>query len=469
MASWSLGWAGCQWWCPEKAAADTRGPRLALPQHREAGISSEQMEKRGGAEVPGKPGCGEELLRAPTCRGGDRNSQQIPSQGRTTHEKAQQTSDRSRQDADLGSQAGQVEAPDGRERREGTVNDDSFIQPERFQSLPEGWSPAGAPAAGTRGADSGGWASGWPWAWLARAPGGKGGPSCVFWGAQGTGPEACGLGLSLQVRATRPLGWEMVSGASARSNPGSSWGHSLAGRSMAVATSQSPSLLGRSVDRTRVRVFKMSFCRDRVARGSVNPSPGAVCDDMWEAPLEGNSPGKPATARPVPVVDPGRCWATPSLGFPRIWRVPSPLEGEARGTHTHTHTHTRKGHGCDRHTQTADALPARGGSPDGPGPFLQGENCKSHSQGWMSAHCKPTRQPSLPCQRYKETCPPVLPLGYLWGGRQTITWILHHAVLEKDVADTLPSCVFFLLQLYIISLSNPVNMTTNFLNPLCFK
>lgn len=107
------------------------------------------MEKRGGAEVPGEPGCGEELLRAPACRGGDGNSQQIPSRGRTAHEKAQQTTDRSRQDADLGSQAGQVEAPDGRERREGTVNDDSFIQLERFQSLPEGWRPAGAPAAGT--------------------------------------------------------------------------------------------------------------------------------------------------------------------------------------------------------------------------------------------------------------------------------------------------------------------------------
>ena len=44
--------------------------------------------------------------------------------------------------------------------------------------------------------------------------------------------------------------------------------------------------------------------------------------------------GKPATAWPVLAVDPGRCWASPSLGFPRMRRVPSPLEREARGAHT---------------------------------------------------------------------------------------------------------------------------------------
>ena len=58
--------------------------------------------------------------------------------------------------------------------------------------------------------------------------------------------------------------------------------------------------------------------------------------------------GKPATAWPVPVVDPGRCWASPSLGFPRTRRVPSPLEREARGAHTHVKdtavTGTRRQH-----------------------------------------------------------------------------------------------------------------------------
>lgn len=39
---------------------------------------------------------------------------------------------------------------------------------------------------------------------------------------------------------------------------------------MALATSQSLSLSGGSVDTTTVLVFKISFCRDRTAQGSVN-------------------------------------------------------------------------------------------------------------------------------------------------------------------------------------------------------
>lgn len=69
------------------------------------------------------------------CTGGDRNNQQIPSLWRTASEKEQQTSDRSKQDRDLGSQTGQVVAPDGRKRRKGRLNNSSFIQFERLQSF----------------------------------------------------------------------------------------------------------------------------------------------------------------------------------------------------------------------------------------------------------------------------------------------------------------------------------------------
>lgn len=75
-----------------------------------------------------------ELVGALACREGDRNSQQIPSLWRTTHEKARQTRDRSQQDTDPGLQTGQVVAPDGRKRRKGTMSDHTFIQFEHFQS-----------------------------------------------------------------------------------------------------------------------------------------------------------------------------------------------------------------------------------------------------------------------------------------------------------------------------------------------
>ena len=78
-----------------------------------------------------------ELVGALACRGGDRNSQQIPSLGRTTREKARQTRDRSQQDTDPGSQPGQVVAPDGGKRRRGTGSDHTCIQSERFPSSPE--------------------------------------------------------------------------------------------------------------------------------------------------------------------------------------------------------------------------------------------------------------------------------------------------------------------------------------------
>lgn len=64
------------------------------------------------------------------CPSGLLGEPQTPSLRRAARGKGRQTRDRSPQGADLGLRAGQVEAPDGRKRSQGTMNGNGFVQSE---------------------------------------------------------------------------------------------------------------------------------------------------------------------------------------------------------------------------------------------------------------------------------------------------------------------------------------------------
>ena len=141
------------------------------------------------------------------------------------------------------------------------------------------------------------------------------------------------------------------------------------------------------------------------------------------------------TARPEPATDLGRSWASPSLSFPRMRQVPSPLEGEAQGAHTHakdtTVTGTRRQHTPCLHV--AGLLTGLGLS------VKEGTAGHAH-RGGCQLTVNQQDSPSFPVSSTRKhahlPCP--------WGISETIIWTLHQAVFAKDVADTVFLCIFSL-------------------------